>query len=553
MRNLLKFIWIIALVSVIWFSFVACGESSYSSTNQTPVAGDYVIGKLNQTAGSVTAVIITPKEGKSAGTITIYYEGASGTMYARNTRTPQTAGTYAVTFDVEAVSGWNAAAGLSAGDLIVGIQPSATTPTADRESSSTIALGDNIILTTATEGATIRYTTNGNTPTTSSSLYSGPITVTSSMIRDGTVTVKAIAIRNGMINSDILEAVYPVLTAVIPTTDPVSGSLIALGGIITLDTATEGAIIRYTTNGSTPTTSSTLYSSPITVTSEIITSSTVTIKAITTRIGMLNSDVMTATYTINVPASYNVGSLEEWDAAVNNINVGGNDKEYTITVTNDFSIRGKSNNTFTPASVTVNICGNYSIALASGSCLLRIGAGQTVILEDVGLVGSSSNLNSLVLVNGDFIMRGEASVSNNTFNALNNRAVAVNATGGGVYVGDGGVFTMQGSSSVRNNMAIGHNSGSFISMNQTINYNASSGYGGGVYVAGGGTFIMRENASVSNNSARRGSGSNYGYGSGGGVYVTANGTFTMTDNASLTGNTASTSAPNVDSPNPYIQ
>jgi len=80
--------------------------------NQTPVAGDYTFGNLSQTAGSVTAVTITPKSGKSLGTI-------SNIKYANSVTIPQTAGNYAITFDVAAAIGWNEASGLSAGNLVV--------------------------------------------------------------------------------------------------------------------------------------------------------------------------------------------------------------------------------------------------------------------------------------------------------------------------------------------------------------------------------------------------------------------------------------------------
>jgi uncharacterized repeat protein (TIGR02543 family) len=89
------------------------------NTNQTPVAEDYTIGNLEQTAGSVTAVSITPNIGKSSGARTVYYEGVSPTSYTKSVTPPTSAGTYAVTFNVAAATGWNAATNLSAGNLVV--------------------------------------------------------------------------------------------------------------------------------------------------------------------------------------------------------------------------------------------------------------------------------------------------------------------------------------------------------------------------------------------------------------------------------------------------
>jgi hypothetical protein len=77
---------------------------------QTPIAEDYAIGNLYQAAGTVIPVTISG--GKSPGAV-------SNIRYDGGLTVPQEAGTYTVTFDVEAAPGWNAAYGLSAGTLTV--------------------------------------------------------------------------------------------------------------------------------------------------------------------------------------------------------------------------------------------------------------------------------------------------------------------------------------------------------------------------------------------------------------------------------------------------
>lgn len=96
--------------------------------NQNPAASDFDIGNLTQTAGSVVPVTVTPKAGKSTGAITIFYNGS--------TTLPVAVGTYAVTFNVAAATGWNAATGLAGG--ILTINP-ATTDTFDTSFTVTFA------------------------------------------------------------------------------------------------------------------------------------------------------------------------------------------------------------------------------------------------------------------------------------------------------------------------------------------------------------------------------------------------------------------------------
>ena len=63
-----------------------------------------------------------------------------------------------------------------------------------------------VAISCATSGATIYYTTDGNTPTTSSSVYSSALTISE------TTTVKAMAVKEGMNNSAVASATYTIVS-----------------------------------------------------------------------------------------------------------------------------------------------------------------------------------------------------------------------------------------------------------------------------------------------------------------------------------------------------
>jgi choice-of-anchor A domain-containing protein len=149
-----------------------------------------------------------------------------------------------------------------------------------------------VSITDTTSGATIYYTTNGNAPTTGSTVYGGPITVSS------TETIKAIAAAAGYSNSTVASAAYTIKpgVAATPTFSPAAGTFTSVQTVSILD-ATSGATIHYTLDGSAPTTGSPVYGGPITV------SSTETIKAIAVMAGDTNSAVASAKYTINFPTA----------------------------------------------------------------------------------------------------------------------------------------------------------------------------------------------------------------------------------------------------------
>ncbi len=97
----------------------------------------------------------------------------------------------------------------------------------------------------AESGAKIYYTTDGSTPTASSTQYGSALTFTAS------TTLKAIAVKGGK-SSEVGTFTYTQGTPPNPpTANPPSG-VVASGQVVTLSTTTPGATIYYTTNGTDP-------------------------------------------------------------------------------------------------------------------------------------------------------------------------------------------------------------------------------------------------------------------------------------------------------------
>ena len=129
------------------------------------------------------------------------------------------------------------------------------------------------------------YTTDGSTPTTQSTPYSGAISVTRN------TTIKAITAAYGYQTSAVVTGNY-FIQAPNPTFSPGSGTYSAAQNV-TISDAVSGAIIYYTTDGSIPTTSSTPCAGPCALTI----SKTTSVKAVASGGGYASSNVAFATYT----------------------------------------------------------------------------------------------------------------------------------------------------------------------------------------------------------------------------------------------------------------
>ena len=195
-----------------------------------------------------------------------------------------------------------------------------STPTFDPAASS-VASGTEVAINCGTEGAIIYYTTNGNNPTTSSTVYNPA----SKPIITANTTIKAFAVKDGLTDSEIASASYTVaVPCETPTFSPAAGE-VEKGTTVAISCGTAGATIYYTTNGATPSTSSTEYTGAITI------NSATTIKAIAAKDGYANSAVASATYTVRdyVTLPFNwAGGTSSGLAAVLGVKTNGLGSDY---------------------------------------------------------------------------------------------------------------------------------------------------------------------------------------------------------------------------------
>ena len=117
------------------------------------------------------------------------------------------------------------------------------------------------VILTISEPGNIYYTLNGDDPTTSSNLYSGPITVDSNTI------IKYLAVDMANNLSPIYTETYKIDKTPPTASATPSGNYYNIDQLVTLS-MNEAGNIYYTLNGDDPTTSSNLYSGPISVASD---------------------------------------------------------------------------------------------------------------------------------------------------------------------------------------------------------------------------------------------------------------------------------------------
>jgi prepilin-type N-terminal cleavage/methylation domain-containing protein len=259
--------------------------SVYLRTNPSQVAtvsinsvGVVTLATLGQGSGQGGQQASTPSASPSAGTYssyqsvilscgtpnpTIYYttDGSTPTIGSSIYSSPISVTSNETVNAICAANGYTNSAQLSAAYTIN--LPQAATPIASPVA-GTYTGAQSVSLSCSTPGSTMYYTTDGTTPTLGSTAYSTPINVAASE------TIKSICAASGYTNSAQLSAAYTINypIASTPSASPAAGMYYAAQSV-SLSCSTPGSTMYYTTNGTTPTHSSTVYSTPIGVTSTL--------------------------------------------------------------------------------------------------------------------------------------------------------------------------------------------------------------------------------------------------------------------------------------------
>jgi hypothetical protein len=275
------------------FSFVSGVMSSTATSNSVELSnfpGSTPTVSANRNSNGIVWNIISD-QAETQGNATLQAHDASNVnnlLYSSGQNLARDNPGLAVKFTVPTVVNGKVYVGAENQVSIFGLLNGQTQASAPSISPASESFGSplTVTITDSTAGATIYFTTDGSTPTAASPTYSGPLTVS------GTETINAIALANGQLASNISTATYSHVTqAAMPTFTPAPGTYTG-AQLITISSTTAGATIYYTTDGTSPTTASTPYTGPVTL------SKTATLQAIAAASGLTNSAVASGAYTI---------------------------------------------------------------------------------------------------------------------------------------------------------------------------------------------------------------------------------------------------------------
>jgi hypothetical protein len=274
------------------------------AANETLMAAAVMAGWSPSAATSATFAFqaglpaITPASGTYDGplSVTMTPGTAGGSIRYTSDGTPPATSATALTYTspvvltasatiqaVTVISGWSTSATASATYQLRAAPVTFTPPGGSSADTISVALAS------PSPGAVITYTTDGSDPATSTTAqtYTGPVVVAVNE------TISARCTAPGYAQSDETQSSYAIQVAP-PTFSPVPGSYTQPVSVL-LTSATSGAVVHYTLDGSQPTAASPIASAGIPL------ATTTTVTAIALRTGCTASPAVTGTFTITLP------------------------------------------------------------------------------------------------------------------------------------------------------------------------------------------------------------------------------------------------------------
>jgi lysophospholipase L1-like esterase len=336
--------------------------------------------------------------------------------------------------------------------VITGMRAGKVLPPAISIAPGTYNNDQSVTIACSTSGASIYYTTDGSTPTASSTAYSGSFTLAA------TSTLKVIAIKSGMADS-IVTSCTTTFQVATPTFSPVAGSY-GSSQTVTISCATTGVSMYYTTDGSTPTTGSTAYSAPLTV------AASETIKVLAVKTGYTSA---------TASAAYSIATFVA--ATGGTVTTDGDYKVHTFTSGDTFTVTAGGNVQYLvvgggggggsfvgggggAGGLLANATDDYPVTAQAYSITVGAGGNGAATTDSAATAGGDSVFDTFTATGGG---RG----------ASGNTSVTAAGNGGS---GGGGSFHSTGAGTGTSGQ--GHNGG-------TSSGSTDSGGGGGASAAGG--------------------------------------------------------------------
>jgi hypothetical protein len=308
-------------------------------------------------------------------------------------------------------------------------EPTAASPVISPDGGS-FSTSQTVTLSSATPSASIFYTLDGSTPTPASTENTGPLTISTD------TTIKAIASAPGYLQSSLSSAVFTFTTQTPAVTFTPAGGIYSSAQTVKLSDSDSNAKIYYTTNGTTPSASSTLYTTPVSVTvSE-------TIKAIAVDPALTNSNVTSAAYVIQsggTTINFGSGFSSTAGLTLNGSAVASNDTR--LQLTNGGLSQAGSVFWNTPINVqafTTNFQFQLSNAQGNGFTFTIQNVGPTALGGDSAGLGYQDILKSVAVKFNFYNYQGEGSDSTGIYtNGQPPVLPAVDITPSGIQLGSG--------------------------------------------------------------------------------------------------------------------